>query len=109
MMKAGWGRLRWKVISKSPFVVTSSRFRYQAFRGFSRSLSLDLPVSRSQVHWTSLAVKGALSCHLTASRPESQPRLVLVPPPGGGEVGDDRFRARLRNVWPERHKIVEYP
>src|SRR4030081_2431645 len=35
--------------------LTSSRFRYQALRGLRRSLSLDLPVSRSQVHTTSFA------------------------------------------------------
>ena len=38
---------------------------YQDLRGLRRSFSLDLPVSRSQVHLTSLAVKGLPSCHLT--------------------------------------------
>src|SRR5690349_21693294 len=33
-----------------------------------RNFSLDLPVSRSQVHLTSLAVKGLPSCHLTPWR-----------------------------------------
>src|SRR6516165_12240243 len=33
-----------------------------------RSLSLVLPVSRSQVHLTSAAVNGLPSCHLTPSR-----------------------------------------
>ena len=65
---AGCGRCRWKVTSKSPLVVTSSRLRYQDLRGLRRSLWLDLPVSRSQVHLTSSAVKGFPSCHLTPSR-----------------------------------------
>ena len=49
-------------------MVTSSRFRYHALRGLIRSFSLDLAASRSQVHCTSLAVKGLPSCHLTPSR-----------------------------------------
>src|SRR5262249_36596225 len=68
VLNAGCGRCRWKVTSKSPLVVTSSRLRYHDLRGLRRSLSLDLPVSRSQVHLTSLAVKGLPSCHLTPSR-----------------------------------------
>src|SRR6266702_6877305 len=43
----------------------SSILRYQALRGLRRSSSFDLPVSRSQVHLTSLAVNGLPSCHLT--------------------------------------------
>src|SRR6516225_7756630 len=58
----------WKVTSKSPFVVTSERFRYQDLRGLTRSFSLDLPVNMSQVHWTSLAVKGLPSCQDTPRR-----------------------------------------
>src|SRR6266568_1980374 len=46
-------------------MVTSSRLRYQDLRGLMRSFSLALPVSRSQVHLTSLAVNGLPSCHLT--------------------------------------------
>src|SRR6266436_1647901 len=49
-------------------MVTSSRFRYQDLRGLMRSFSLDLPVSKSQVHLTSLAVKDLPSCQLTPSR-----------------------------------------
>src|SRR4029077_18833448 len=49
-------------------MVTSSRFLYQDLRGLRRNLSLDLPVSRSQVHLTSLAVNGLPSCHLTPWR-----------------------------------------
>jgi hypothetical protein len=37
-------------------------------RGFKRSLSADLPCSKSIVHLTSLAVKGLPSCHLTPWR-----------------------------------------
>src|SRR5260370_16784916 len=54
--------------SLSPLVVTRSRFRYHALRGLRRSLASDLPSSMSQVHLTSLAVKGPPSCHLTLSR-----------------------------------------
>jgi len=46
----------------------SSRLWYQDLHGLRRSLWLDLPVSRSQVHLTSSAVKGLPSCHLTPSR-----------------------------------------
>src|SRR6266581_9197820 len=48
--------------------MTESRLRYQALRGLTRSFSLDLPSSNSQVHWTSFAVKGLPSCHLTPWR-----------------------------------------
>src|SRR6516225_3333317 len=53
---------------ESPFVVTSSRLRYQALRGSRRNLSLVLPAIRSQVHFTSALVNGLPSCHLTPSR-----------------------------------------
>src|SRR5229473_4370348 len=56
--------------SKSPLVLTSSRLRYQGLRGLTRSFSLDLPVSKSQVHFTSLAVKGLPSCQATPWRSE---------------------------------------
>src|SRR5438552_15132955 len=49
-------------------MVTSSRLRYQGLRGFMRSFSLDLPVKRSQVHFTSLAVNGLPSCQATPWR-----------------------------------------
>src|SRR6266481_1710110 len=62
--KAGCGRFRRKVTSLSPFAVTSSRLRYHALRGLRRSLSVDLPVNRSQVHLTSLAVSGLPSCQV---------------------------------------------
>src|SRR6266699_3377551 len=41
---------------------------YQALRGLTRSFSSVLPASRSQVHFTSFAVKGLPSCHLTPWR-----------------------------------------
>src|SRR5713101_1242553 len=44
------------------------RFAYQDLRGLRRSFSLAVPVSRSQVHLTSLAVNGLPSCHLTPWR-----------------------------------------
>src|SRR5207302_23142 len=49
-------------------VVISSRLRYQLLRGLMRNVSLALAVNRSQVHLTSLAVKGFPSCHRTPSR-----------------------------------------
>src|SRR6266436_1143529 len=63
-INAGCGRFRRKVTSKSPLVVTSSRLRYQGLRGLTRSFSLALPVKRSQVHLTSLAVNGLPSCQV---------------------------------------------
>ena len=67
-MKAGWRRFRWKVASWSPFVVISSRFLYQALRGFLRSFALLLPSTSSQVHLTSAEVNGLPSCHSTPWR-----------------------------------------
>src|SRR5271165_2629024 len=43
-------------------------FAYQDLRGLMRSLSLPVPISRSQVHLTSLLVNGLPSCHLTPWR-----------------------------------------
>src|SRR5690242_20645769 len=54
--------------SKSPLVVTLSRFCHHDLRGLTRNLSADFPVSRSHVHLTSAAVNGLPSCHLTPSR-----------------------------------------
>src|SRR5438309_3341645 len=67
-MKEGCGCFRRNVTSLSPFGTTSSRLRYHALRGLMRSFSLDLPVSKSQVHTTSFAVNGLPSCHLTPWR-----------------------------------------
>src|ERR1700744_1002069 len=67
-MSHGCGRFRTKLASWSPVVVISSMLLYQDFRGLRRSLSLSLPVSMSQVHLTSAAVKGLPSCHLTPWR-----------------------------------------
>src|SRR5262249_20612061 len=66
--KAGCGRLRWKVTSKSRLTVTSCRLRYHGLRGLRRSFSLDFAVTRSHVHLTSRAVNGVPSCHLTPWR-----------------------------------------
>src|SRR5262249_34843410 len=65
---AGCDRLRWKLTAKSPSTFTSLTLEYQPSRGFLRSPSLALPVSRSIVHLTSLAVNGLPSCHFTPSR-----------------------------------------
>src|SRR5712691_10380129 len=54
--------------SLSPLLVTRSSFRYHAFRGVRRRFVSDLPSSMSQVHFTSLAVRGVPSCHLTPWR-----------------------------------------
>src|SRR5215472_13552090 len=48
--------------------VTASRLRYEDLRGLTRSFSLDLPISRSQVHTTSLAVNALPSCQVTPWR-----------------------------------------
>src|SRR6201988_1293778 len=61
-------RFRRNVTSWSPLGVTSSRLRYQDLRGLTPNFSADLPVIRSQVHLTSVAVNGLPSCHLTPSR-----------------------------------------
>src|SRR4051794_6046981 len=63
----GCGWLRCTVTSRSPLAVTLSTFEYQVLRGLARSLSSALPVNRSKVQTTSLAVKGLPSCHFTPS------------------------------------------
>src|ERR1700704_3911721 len=64
----GCGRLSLKVTSRSPLRLTSLTFSYQSLRGFLRNVCCDTPRNMSQVHFTSLAVKGWPSCHLTPSR-----------------------------------------
>src|SRR5262249_52561830 len=64
--------------------VTSSRLLYQVLRGLRRSFSADLPVNRSQVHFTSLAVNSLPSCHLT---PWRHGRGSSVPSPFPGQLG----------------------
>ena len=67
----GCGRPRLKVTSLSPLVVTSLRLMYQTLRGFLRmmsSFSSPLPISASQVHFTSALVNGLPSCHFTPWR-----------------------------------------
>ena len=62
------------------------------------------------MHLTSSAVNGLPSCHLTPSR-----NLKVSSVPSslhaqlGGELGDDRLHAVLRNVLIEDHEIVEDP
>src|SRR5688572_32416043 len=63
----GCGRLRRKVTSRSPLVVTSLRLNHHDLRGFLRSFD-SLAISMSQVHFTSALVKGLPSCHFTPSR-----------------------------------------
>src|SRR3546814_9182139 len=64
----GCRRPRWKVTSWSLSTVISSRLSYQGLRGFLRIGSDDWPMTMSQVHFTSFAVNGWPSCHLTPSR-----------------------------------------
>src|SRR5260221_349646 len=54
--------------SCSPFVVTLSTLAYQPLRKLTLKLSGAVPASRSQVHFTSAAVKGLPSCQLTPLR-----------------------------------------
>src|SRR5439155_24755024 len=65
---AGWGRRSCTVTSSSPLALTSATFLYQSCRGFLRKESFDLPISRSKVHLTSLAVNVLPSCHFTPWR-----------------------------------------
>src|SRR6478736_7933909 len=67
----GCGRPRVKVTSVSLPTVTSFRLSYQTLRGFLRMMSAfssPLPISASQVHFTSLAENGFPSCHFTPWR-----------------------------------------
>jgi hypothetical protein len=67
-INAGCGRFNTKTASYSPLVLTSTRLLYQALRGLTLSFSAALPAKRSQVHFTSAAVNGLPSCHLTSLR-----------------------------------------
>src|SRR5882757_514865 len=69
--KEGCGRPRVNVTSLSPLVATSLRLMYQMRRGLLRmmsSFSSPLPITASQVHFTSALVKGLPSCHFTPWR-----------------------------------------
>ena len=59
-------------------VVTESRLRYQDLRGLTRSFSVAFPSSRSQVHFTSAAVKGLPSCHLTCRMQDAASTLLVA-------------------------------
>ena len=109
-MKAGCGRFSLNVTSSSPFTVTVSRLPYQVLRGLTRSASLALPCSRSQVHLTSRSVNGLPSCHLTPRR-SLKVRLVpaRVPRPFAREVGNDRLHPALRHALVVHDEVVEDP
>src|SRR4029077_3991011 len=62
------GRRRSKAASVSPMTAISLTLAYQSLRGFLRNFCSETPRSMSQVHFTSLAVNGLPSCHLTPSR-----------------------------------------
>src|SRR6266498_3351834 len=67
----GCGRPSTKNTSMSDETVTSLRLLYQTLRGFLRmrsDFSSALPISASQVHFTSLAENGLPSCHFTPLR-----------------------------------------
>jgi hypothetical protein len=86
--------------------LTSARLRYHDLRGLRRGLSVDLPVKRSQVHLTSLAVNGLPSCHLTPSRNRNgQLSPIRAPGPAGGEIGHDRLHAVLFYVLVEHDEV----
>src|SRR3546814_7689540 len=69
---SGCARFRWKVASIVPSAVTLSRLLYQAARGLLRSFLPSRPATRSQVHFTSAAVKGSPSCHLRSEEHTSE-------------------------------------
>ena len=75
-----------------------------------RSLSLPVPISRSQVHLTSAAVKGLPSCHLT---PWRSGKVSSLPSSLHShfrrQIGDDRLQAVLRDVLVVHHEVVEHP
>ena len=48
--------------------MTSLKFEYHSLRGFLRQPLSCLPMTVSQVHFTSALVKGLPSCHFTPSR-----------------------------------------
>src|SRR6516164_1712588 len=104
---AGCARFSTNVTALSPFATTSSRLRYQALRGLSRNFSGDLPVSRSQVHLISAAVKGLPSCHLTPCRSLKVSLVVLVPRPALGQFRLDELGPILLLVLLEQHEVVE--
>ena len=60
--------MRLKVASRSPFTVTLSTLAYQPLRKLTLKFSGAVPASRSIVHFTSAAVKGLPSCHVTPLR-----------------------------------------
>ena len=78
-------------------------------RGLTRSFSLDLAVSRSKVHTTSLAVKGLPSCHATPPRSgkvSSVPSSLHDQPVARSvTIG---LQAVLRHALVEHDEVVEH-
>ena len=107
---AGCGAFRLKTASWSPLAVTLSTLAYQPLRKLTLKFSCALPASRSKVHFTSAAVNGLPSCHVTPSRSAkvsflpSSLQVHLV-----GEVGHDAVEAVLRLVRVEHDEVVEHP
>src|SRR5260221_53545 len=65
---AGCGALSLNTTSLSPLAVTLSTLAYQPLRKLTLKFSGALPARRSQVHFTSAAVKGFPSCQVTPCR-----------------------------------------
>src|SRR4029453_6154001 len=65
---AGCGAFSLKTASLSPLAVTLSTLAYQPWRKLTLKFSGALPCRRSMVHFTSAAVNGLPSCHLTPLR-----------------------------------------
>src|SRR4029450_3214486 len=65
---AGCGAFSLKAASLSPLAVTQSTLAYQPLRKLTLKFSGALPCRRSMVHFTSAAVNGLPSCHLTPLR-----------------------------------------
>ena len=101
----------------SPLTVTSARFRYQLLRGLTRSFSLDLPASVSQVHLTSCAVNGLPSCHLTPVRSRNVSAVLSSSRAVADRHAQDaarllrgrRDRREYRSERPGRHQICLKP
>src|SRR6516162_1964228 len=106
--KAGCERFSTNVTALSPSGTTSSRLRYQALRGLSRSLSGDF----AEQHVPGAFDIGgterlAVVPFDTLPQLEGQPDVILVPRPAFGEFRLDEFRPILLLVLLEQYEVVE--
>src|SRR6516165_11824767 len=74
-----------------------------------RSFSLDLPVKRSQVHLTSLAVNGLPSCHLTPWRSVKLSSFPSSLHDQRRELRHDCLQAVLRHVLVVERRLLNTP